>query len=399
MKNLLSLFAIMAVLTFSGCSDSASLENPDSIEKTEAKMSSRSSAEADASHQWEANVKLSKLLESFGKTVNRFKEEVPNYPAYYGGSYITENGTLVVYLSADFEQSKQKVSSIIGEGNIDFKAAKYSYSYLSDIMDQLNEFVLNKKDAAAIRNFNAFALMDRENKIIVDLHEYSDASIKNFKRYVSAAEGISFKKSEGEMVLEATLNPGCKAALNTAGTSYGSYGFAAKRNSDGKVGMVTAGHVINAGQTLYEGSTAIGVCSVRQISGSIDASFIPITNPTTYIPSNTLCGTASDVLSTSTSLPGVGTVVNKRGATTGYTSGTILSTNATWTSPTSGNTLTNITTANYVSDGGDSGGIVYTYISSSGTRPTVGTHIGAIGSTRYYTKASLILSALGLSRY
>lgn len=400
MKIFFSVLAIFAILSSSSCSDVESFDkNNNDTEQLSSKMAyNQSLVEADASHQWEANEKLTKLLGSFGTSANRFNEQVPQYPAYYGGAYIAENGKLIIYVHGDLEKSRRAISAIIGESNVDFQQARFSYKYLTDLMDELNEFVIRKKDPSAMRNFEAFALMDKENKIVVDLKDFSEQQIAAFHKAVSESDAISFRKAEGEMVLEADLNPGCKAALNTSGTSYGSFGFKAKRNSDGKLGMVTAGHVINSGETLYYGATAIGVCSVRQISGSIDASFVPITSPATYVPSNTLCGTASDLLSTTTSLPGVGTVVNKRGATTGYSSGTIVSTNATWTSPTSGNTLTNITTANYTSDSGDSGGIVYTYISSSGTRPTVGIHTGAIGSTRYFTKASLVLSSLGLSR-
>ncbi|WP_333862755.1 hypothetical protein [Sphingobacterium sp.] len=85
---------------------------------------------------------------------------------------------------------------------------------------------------------------------MIELNTLLDFDYDNQKKYhdnpknVSPSEAISFRKSEGEMVLEATLNPESKDAVNTSGSSYGSYAFAAKRNSDGKVGMVTAGHVI-----------------------------------------------------------------------------------------------------------------------------------------------------------
>lgn len=102
-------------------------------------------------------------------------------------------------------------------------------------------------------------------------------------------------------------------------------------------------------------------------------------------------------MSTTTTLPGAGTTVNKIGQSTGATSGTIISTNVSVIGGT-GSTITNMTSANYTSAGGDSGGPVYTYISSTGTRPTAGIHMGASGSTRYFTKASNILSTFGISR-
>jgi len=91
--------------------------------------------EADASHQWDANEKLTKLLESFGNSTNRFNEKVPNYPAYYGGAYITEKGSLMIYVMGDLEKGKQAVKTVIGNTNVEFKAAEHSYSYLTTVMD------------------------------------------------------------------------------------------------------------------------------------------------------------------------------------------------------------------------------------------------------------------------
>ena len=82
---------------------------------------------------------------------------------------------------------------------------------------------------------------------------------------------------------------------------------------------------------------------------------------------------------------------------TGATSGKIISINASFT--VSGETFTNLTSADYESASGDSGGIVYSYISSTNTRLTLGIHKGSLGSTRYYVKANQINSALGTSRY
>lgn len=102
-------------------------------------------------------------------------------------------------------------------------------------------------------------------------------------------------------------------------------------------------------------------------------------------------------LSTVINDPGAGTVINKVGMATGHSSGTIISTNASATY--NGVTFTNPTTANYHSASGDSGGIVYSFIPSTNTRPTLGIHTAASGSTRYLVKANRINAALGTSRY
>lgn len=63
--------------------------------------------------------------------------------------------------------------------------------------------------------------------------------------------------------------------------------------------------------------------------------------------------------------------------------------------------FTDMTSANYTSNEGDSGGIIYTYLSSKNVRYTVGIHHGSVpgGNTAVFTKASNALSILGLERY
>ena len=300
-------------------------------------------------------------------------------------------------MTGDLMAGREKIRELIESDDFISQHCKHSYGRLTRTISELNVFKLNPANAARSSNFNAYALMDSKNEIWVELLEFNDSKIEEFKRHVNRSSAIAFKKSSGVFKDEvAYLNPGCSAPINAAGTSYGSYAFRAERTSDGLRGMVTAGHVLGVGGVLYNNGVAIGTCVASQNSGSVDAAFIPISNIANYTPSNSLCGTTT-VLSTATSLPGAGTACNMVGATTGSASGTIISTNATITF--SGGTLTNMTSADYTSAPGDSGGIIYTYVSSTNTRYSVGIHKGAVGSTKYFTKASLALSALGLARY
>lgn len=399
MKRLFSVIALSAILLFSSCSEAERFENNSDTQQSSSKMVGNSlSMEADGSYQWEANEKLVKLLESFGTTINRFNQLLPNYPEYYGGAYISEKGNLVIYIHGDQEKGMRAVIATIGSGNIEFKKAEYSYSNLTAIMDDLNELALRRKDPAILESLTSFSLLDKSNEVEVQLIGLNDQKMEMLNKAVSNRPGITFKESTGRVKAEITMNPGCEVSRNASMAGSGSIGFRAKRNSDGKLGFVTAGHAILVGETAYySGGTAVGTCVNSQQSGTVDAAFVTINTPASDDASNTLCGT-SNLLSVSTTLPGVGTTVNKIGQSTGATSGTIISTNVSVIGST-GSTITNMTSANYTSAGGDSGGPVYTYISSSGTRPTAGIHMGASGSTRYFTKASNILSTFGLSRH
>lgn len=232
----------------------------------------------------------------------------------------------------------KKAVSLVGDGNVEYKKAEFSFSYLTKLMDELNEFVLNKKNPSVSGNFNVFGLRDAENRIVVELKELNDNKIQEFKNSVVNSPAIKFVQSEGEIVLNVDLYPGCEVR---AGTSSGSFGFRARRNI--------------------------------------------------------LCG-ASDVLSTSTDELTGGATVYKIGKVTGLTSGQVISSSTSVTY--SGVTLTNIVSTSYAAAVGDSGGIVYS-IDAGNVRPTVGLHFAntVSGSTSYYAKADEVLSAFGLSRY
>lgn len=396
-KILTIMLAFMTLLSINACSDTDMHQEQNATDQLKAKsLKSQQTFEADASHQWEANERLSKLIESFGTVNNRFSQEVPRYPNYYGGAYVTEKGGLVVLIQGDQQSGEKAIQSVIGSGNVEFKVAKYSYSYLTALMDELNDLALRKKDPEILRSLTSFSLMDAANEIEVQVIGLDDQKRGKLQKLLLNKAGINFITSTGRFTAEVTINPGCEVSRNASMAGSGSIGFSAKRNSDGKLGFVTAGHAILVGEKAYYGGTAVGTCVNSQQSGTVDAAFVTLDNSTSDNVSNTLCGT-SNMLSVSTTLPGAGTTVNKIGQSTGSTSGTIISTNVSVISGT-GSTITNMTSANYTSAGGDSGGPVYTFISSSGTRPTAGIHMGASGSTRYFTKASNILSTFGIAR-
>ena len=330
------------------------------------------------------------LMNYFKTTTNSVDNP---YPDYYGGSYIDDNGDFVIYIKetgASKVASTQISSAGLKENDFIVRRANYSYNELNSVMDTLNAFKLNNPDDPIANNFNIYWLSDKDNQIIVELDEMNEAQIERFKKNVIDSPMIIFKESSGKPVKEVNVNPGQKISTSSAS---GSMGYRAKRNN--VVGIVTAGHLASLNTQININGTNIGKVTARQESGSVDAEFIEITN-SNYKPTNTLNGT-SNVLSTTTSQPGVGTVINKSGFSTGATSGKVLATNVTVTLD--GITHTNLTSADYSSSAGDSGGIVYSYVSSTNTRYTLGIHCAAVGSTRYYIKADEINSALGTSRY
>lgn len=316
------------------------------------------------------------------------------YPDYYGGSYINDFGQLVIYVT-DMANTPAVLSDI-DSSTVVYQQCDYSYSELNELMDILNCYKLQNPDDSIARNFNHYALLDAENRIVVDLDDYSETRIQEFKDHVSSSDAILFVKAEAPMEQYA-LQPGEKISSHAYDTYYytGSIGYRAERN--GIKGLVTAGHVIGANKTLYQGvgEKVIGKCLVSNVGGSYDAAFCEITDTSTL--SNTLYGT-SNVLSTAISEPGVGTLVNKIGAATQHTYGKITSINAT-VSYIDGPTLTNMTEVELYSEKGDSGGIFYSYVSSTNTRYTLGILTGGNSTTTSYSKANEINKGLGTKRY
>ena len=337
--------------------------------------------------QSKASESYLKLNESFGKVEER---KADDYPEYYGGSFINYDGKLVIYVKGDIADHKNDFVKKVGNDDIIFEPCKFSFKELTQTMDTINAYKLKNADSPICANINSYAFMDGENRIVVQLDEYNDEQIAAFKKQIVDSPAIEFKQAIGKFQDEINVNPGSSI---TSGGSGGSVGYRARRN--GVNGIITAGHLAALNADVQKNGTTFARCTARQYSGSVDASFCEITN-SNYTPTNTLEGT-SNTLSTTISEPGAGTVINKIGAATGHTSGKIISTNASVT--VGGVTFTNLTSADYGSASGDSGCIVYSYISSTNTRLTLGIHKGALGSTRYYVKANQINSALGTSRY
>lgn len=344
--------------------------------------------EIDNSVQENAAASYDELMSSFSCTYSGNGEKI--YPDYYGGSYINDEGQLVVYVTNDV----QRPTVLSDNSDVIYEPCAYSYNELLSVMETLNDYKFSYPDDAIANNFNQFGLYDSENRVIVRLDDLSDERVNEFKENVCDSDAIEFKQGYGPILREVNVNAG--DGISFSGGS-ASIGYRVKR--DGVEGFVAAGHSANSiGKSIKYGGIAFATCKATQIEGNADCAFCAITN-SSYSLTNTLSGT-SNTLSTTISEPGVGTVINKIGMTTGHTSGKVLSTNVSITFS-DGLTTSNLTSADYESDSGDSGCVVYSYIGSTGARLTLGIHTGSSsdGSEALYSKANEINDALGTSRY
>ncbi len=395
-KLLLPVFVFSFALLFQGCNKDVQIES-ESINIDLKSEVSDPFALLNDGHQQEANNKLAKLKHSYGHKKSRSGYSTFNYPDYYGGAHIKADGTLVVQIVGDLESGKKAISDIIGNSNIEFESVKYSYAYLDNLMDELALFKKqNRNTLPALNNIASFASGGVANHIELRLVELSDEKIASLKNTPFNNPAIKIVKGE-RIKNEATASPGGK--ISSAAVSGGinaSIAFPAK-NSSGQSGIVTCAHGWQLGDNAYIDGEHVRTVTQWQngAGGNIDASFITVPDPITHFLSNQVDGT-TDNLSTFTSSPAAGTIIRFRGHVSGSQSGTVTNDNVILDDD-DGNTY-NLTEANYNSDDGDSGGIVYSYVTAEDRFYTVGVHKGSGGGFAYFSKAEYVLYDLNLTR-
>jgi len=348
------------------------------------------------------------------------------YSGNYAGAYLNEAGKLVVLIStSDFTLPEQSAfyedkSNILGfeiaidseafqrksssfkavalelvdvanaedQNNIVFQDARYSYMYLTELMEQFNKSCQeNSTNPKSIWSMiTAFSLLDDKNCISFEILSLDTMKIERFKTEVIDSGAIQFVNSEGFAKTEATY-PG--EAFDT-----GSIGYKARRslgNGNYEYGFVTAGHSISQNQIAYQGSSnPVGICTVSSFASSLDAAFVKTYSG--YTTSRTT-NHGINIVPSGYTTSAVGSTVYKEGQSASKKQGKVLSTNTSY--KVAGVTYTQLLSADYISAGGDSGGIVY-----DSSNYVVGIHVGGPASggdgARYVTKASRIDAVLGV---
>ncbi len=66
------------------------------------------------------------------------------YPDYYGGSFIDNSGTFVIAVTANREESRERLSKVLGSDDFKIEVVQYSYRQMMQVMDKIDEFLVNK---------------------------------------------------------------------------------------------------------------------------------------------------------------------------------------------------------------------------------------------------------------
>ena len=180
----------------------------------------------------------------------------------------------------------------------------------------------------------------------------------------------------------------------TSTGGWGTTGFRA-RDSSGNLGMVTAGHLGNVGDTVYQPDPSVSGSSIgtisRQGSTNSDSAFIPFSNTaaTFYFTNTVNLG-----FSSYSSNPSTGTSVWKSGAATDLSSGLVDFVTTVY-NPYFGKRIPNAGWAEYSSADGDSGAPVFTYAYFNPV--LVGVHMGRSEPYGIFSSISGVQSDLGVT--
>jgi len=347
------------------------------------------------------------------------------YPSNYGGAFLNEDGKLVILItpsdntqliretnnsyerllssvdvdfnsalfnekSLEFQRTAQELMSLSdgrNESYILFREARYSYMYLSELIEELNHAICDNSNMDSIWNYiTGFALLTNKNAISIQVFELNDSKIDRFRYEVSSSGALVFENSDGFAMSE-SIRAGQQA--NT-----GSIGFRARSGSFR--GFVTTGHGgIRTGSSVSQMSVGpIGVCVIGRADNNVDAAFVRTDH---------IAGPMTDIthggrrISGRSDSPLLGTTVFMEGwGTNSISMGNITSTNATVTYSITGGTITrrNMIVANYMSRQNDSGGIVYDV-----QNRVLGIHTAAGTINRYIERVRNIEDWLGVTFY
>ncbi len=344
------------------------------------------------SQEEQAYEKFNLLIEHF-YSVSSYSQTAAKYPDEYAGAYY-KDGTLNICLTNYSDENIAAYSDVIGSSNIAYINAKFSYNYLLELNSHL--VGLMQKNLYGI---NSIDLYQKDNIVEVSVFTQDDYTELLYHLTSEGYASNSFNivvANRLETPTSTYARPGDRVyRWNATSREYhiGTIAFNA-RAEDGTLGFVTAEHVLwyHDYVGIYETKCAAVSECIR--SKETDSCFVPfsaaisgatglIQNSGLYGNSNykitAYCGENIDYLE--------GSTLTGFGKTSGMYTGTVYSTNHSYTL--AGGDDTVITHAlrlqcpSGVPANGDSGGCIVRITNSSSNPKTV-TLVGLLSSVKDY---------------
>lgn len=343
---------------------------------------------------------LSYFSKNYGNNSRSLGQDI-EYPNYYGGSFIDDDGNLNVMLTKNIklDDNIEKVLS-----NVSKIECKYSYAELSEVVDIVtiamdNVDVKRSKgsEKSYYQDIMGSALNDEENVVEVYIKNLNDEKTEWFKNNVCDSDCILLKSSTSNATEEANTS-----GQKLSNDSYSFSGaFRVKRTNDSGLhyGFITCGHGNSVGSTIYGyDNKKIGTVKLHKYGGAYDMSYVEMSSKDNF--SNTITGSPYTLKSTnddiSTPVVGQGAYIfathNKN------VGGKVTSTKVSFKY--NNVTFSNMIGANYSSQSGDSGGLITsTPSSTNSTCKPLGVHKGTFEKYKVFTSAMNVINYWHLVRY
>lgn len=140
-----------------------------------------------------------KLMSSFNPDWETEEPAPTDYPPYYGGSFIDNDGKFVICVVGNPEQHRPALASILGTDDFLTESCTYSYREMMQVMDRLDRFLSDSSvpaDHPFLTRFAGAGADVFENRVVVQLTELNDDAIQSFKKDISNSPVVKFEKGE-----------------------------------------------------------------------------------------------------------------------------------------------------------------------------------------------------------
>lgn len=129
-----------------------------------------------------------------------------NFPDYYGGKYIDDNGNNVILLCEDNTQNRKEICDILGisESKTIFKKAKYTYNYLEELQNKISKKMQDKE----LTFVTSSALMEDRNIVNVTVTSDNISDLNKIKELDTLGGAINIQYQSNSIGTEDLLvNP------------------------------------------------------------------------------------------------------------------------------------------------------------------------------------------------
>ena len=323
------------------------------------------------------------------------------YPEEYGGAYIDDNNSLVIALVDRTAELEAEYRALCGNSEkLLFKDAAHSLADLEAYASSIGQYA----EQYAITNYG----VDEEEGTVVVGVESED--VKKFAAALCQTRALSranadfsipvvVKESEYAQLCATELIGGSEVSVKRSNGTYSS-SICIGGKFGGKSVIITAGHAMNKGETVYYGGGAsssklIGSTLYSRCGGGQTGDFAIVEVKNNYTATNKVknINGASSTVKGVYSKPPKNTEIYKYGFNKGYAKGKMISSNESFRVNNDGKMI-NVTgmcavqmESSSAVAGGDSGGSVYTYYSLDGGFNICGSVSGFQSSTQtmYYS--------------